>query len=180
MNFTYDSAQLWLEPIPPHSAPGRRAAELHAEAVLISMAIGPTAVKCNESTGVPYAIVGGKRYDRNISLSHCHGLAALAVAAEGYAVGVDAETLRPQLEKVAERVFSPEELKVYVGEDQLRGWTLKEAAYKAMLTPGLDFRADIGLPLDGSNIITCRDTELTIVDSFPAGEAWISVVVRKL
>lgn len=178
MNFSYDKARLWLETIPPHSAPGRRAAELHAEAVLISTAIGVNAVKCNEASGMPYAITDGHRYERNISLSHCHGLAALAVAEHGYIVGVDAETLRPQLEKIAERVFSPEEIEVYTGDDLLRAWTLKEAVYKAMLTPGLDFRSDIKLPLDGGIIVNCCGTELEIVDSFPAGEAWISLVVR--
>ncbi len=44
--------------------------------------------------------------------------------------------------------MSENELAAYTSDALLlRAWTMKEALYKAALTPGLDFRRDITLPI---------------------------------
>lgn len=63
------------------------------------------------------------------------------------AMGIDAEAAdREQVMKLRERYLSPEELALIPADDleaNLIAWTAKEALYKAAMTPGLDFRADI-------------------------------------
>lgn len=63
------------------------------------------------------------------------------------AMGVDAERRdREQILKVRSRFLSDKELGMIAADDietNVLAWTIKEAAYKAALTPGLDFRNDI-------------------------------------
>ena len=80
-----------------------------------------------------------------VSVSHSRTHAAIALCADA-TVGIDIETPRRQLQRVAPRVLSADELQSY-SNDHAAAWTLKEALYKAALTPGLDFRRDIRLPL---------------------------------
>lgn len=65
------------------------------------------------------------------------------------ALGVDAERLdRDQVLKVRDRFLQPVETELIPADDlkaHILAWTAKEAIYKAMLTPGLDFRAAITL-----------------------------------
>lgn len=68
---------------------------------------------------------------------------------ETTALGVDAERLdRTQVLKVRERFLQPAETELIPAGDlkaHILAWTAKEAIYKAMLTPGLDFRDAITL-----------------------------------
>lgn len=75
-----------------------------------------------------------------VSLSHSDGLALLAVAT-GARVGVDLEVVRarPRLERLAERVLTPEEHDVWASAPPehrlpafLAAWTAKEAFLKAL------------------------------------------------
>lgn len=63
------------------------------------------------------------------------------------ALGVDAESLsRAQVLKVRERFLQPCETESIAPDDlpaHILAWTSKEAIYKAMLTPGLDFQKAI-------------------------------------
>lgn len=93
-----------------------------------------------------------------ISITHCRGLFAVATLAATpdvnlsefsprAALGIDAERRdRSQVLKLRERFLNADELAMIAPDDLLRNvqaWTIKEAVYKAMLQPGLDFRANI-------------------------------------
>lgn len=96
--------------------------------------------------------------NRRVSLTHTGHFLAMATrpesvepVSEGFdarnALGIDAERWdREQVRRIRERFLGPEELES-IAPDDLEGlimaWTAKEAAYKAMLTPGLDFRKQI-------------------------------------
>ena len=124
-----------------------RQAERAAVAELVREALGEDVTIDHRSDGSPTVDVPGMV----ISVSHCATCAAIALSDRP--VGIDVETDRSQLARVAPRVLSPAELACY--SDRLQAaWTLKEALYKAALTPGLDFRRDIQLPIDGSDIAT--------------------------
>lgn len=155
-----------------------RAAERRAILRLIERAFGPGHTYSHHPDGAPAIDVEGIE----ISVSHCRRCAALAIADR--AIGVDVETRRPQLERVAPRVLSADEIECYAGSLE-QAWTLKEAIYKAARTPGLDFRRDIRLPLDGSNVAavisshTPRPRLFDIVESrwLGIGDVFMSLVV---
>lgn len=95
-------------------------------------------------SGAPY-LVGS---DRSISISHCSEAAMLAVCESGRRIGIDCETTsrRHQLDRVKERFLSPSQLPYWgVFPKSLQAWGIKEALYKAFLTPGVALM-DIPLP----------------------------------
>lgn len=124
-----------------------REAERLAVSGLVSHALGESVVPGHRPDGSPTISVPGIE----ISVSHCATCAVIALSDRH--IGIDVETDRSQLVRVAPRVLSPAELKYY-SNNLVGAWTLKEALYKAALTPGLDFRRDIHLPLDGSESAT--------------------------
>lgn len=153
-----------------------REAERAAIASLISENFGPDAKLDHRPDGSPTINIPGIE----ISISHCRTCAVIAVADRP--VGVDVETDRAQLARVAPRVLSPDELRCYA-DCLVKAWTLKEALYKAALTPGLDFRRDILLPLDGSDkatVLTPQPLKFEVLRSEPLDEygAYISLVRR--
>lgn len=95
---------------------------------------------------------------RRVSLTHTNHFMAIAwlpevenIPSDNFvptaALGIDAERKdRPQVLRIRPRFLSEEEL-LLAGEEDVEAnillWTVKEAAYKAALTPGLDFRKDI-------------------------------------
>lgn len=99
-------------------------------------------------------------YSGRISVTHCQGMLAVAtlpqtpevkldVYSDRAALGIDAERLdREQVLRVRERYLSETELAL-ISEDDLQSnvmaWTIKEAAYKAALADGVDFRRDIAI-----------------------------------
>lgn len=95
-----------------------------------------------DALGRPFWEVDGKHLPLYFSLSHCHGVTALAVA-QVAEVGCDIEKIRPRHyeKELAQRVFSTEELHHWqklhqIGEEPARdffyqAWTLKEAWVKA-------------------------------------------------
>lgn len=80
-----------------------------------------------------------------ISVSHSHGLSA-AIAAPG-AVGIDIQFLVPKIERLAHRVFRPEELATLEPATRLLHlhvyWGAKEALYKAYGRRQLHFRENL-------------------------------------
>jgi hypothetical protein len=93
-----------------------------------------------------------------ISITHCKGFLAVATLPSTpevelgeftprAAMGIDAEALdREQVLKIRERFLSAGELEMIAADDlqrNLQAWTMKEAAYKAAMTEGLDFREAI-------------------------------------
>lgn len=135
----YGDVRVLLAPLP--AAPTRREAELAAERMLLLPGLS---IRHN-ADGAP-SVEGS---DEAISISHSRTHIAIAIGGEA-PLGIDIETPRAQLRAVAPRVLSAAELDAYgtTPDGLLRAWTLKEALYKAALTPGLDFRRDIRLPLD--------------------------------
>lgn len=90
-----------------------------------------------------------------ISVTHCRGLFVVATLpptpevdlaefSERAAMGIDAERAdRSQVLKIRGRFLSDEELALVPADDvtaNVIAWTVKEAAYKAAMTEGLDFR----------------------------------------
>lgn len=158
------------------AAPGREA-EREAVGRLIAEAFGDEAKLYHRPNGSPAVDIAGVE----ISISHCRTCAVLAVADRP--VGVDVETDRAQLLRVAGRVMSAEEVGYYSGS-LVKAWTLKEALYKAALTPGLDFRRDIRLPLtpDADAIVmTPAERRFAIVSSGWLSDynAYLSVVAAR-
>lgn len=144
------------------------------------------------SEGAPYLPM---LPDKSISISHSRDLCALAIAPAGMSIGVDIESEREQLRRVAPRVLSLGELRLYDdgADGLLKAWTLKEALYKAALTPGLDFARDIKIPREYGDVyaIVRGDVyEILISEEFALGmlpahvnsrrfpRHWISAVVR--
>lgn len=142
--FKYDNITLGVTPI--EADPGRTRTEREHAAVgdIIARFFGADACVGHRDSGAPY-LVG--REDISLTISHSRDYAAVAFSAER-TVGVDIEQWREQLVRVAPRVLSESEMAVYSATPALllRAWTMKEALYKAALTPGLDFRRDIMLP----------------------------------
>lgn len=96
--------------------------------------------------------------DCRISLTHTSGLFAVATLAPTpganlaefsplTALGIDAEPIdREQVLRVHDRFLGDRELPLIAPDDlqaNILAWTAKEAVYKAMLTPGLDFQQSI-------------------------------------
>lgn len=136
------SIKLHFRPIPP--ADGIRDNRAHREESvvesLIHDAFGPDARRDHTPDGAPF-IPG--RQDVYISLSHSQEICVLEVS--DAPVGVDVETQRPQLARVAARFMSTTEMEhishpsdshEYLHELLLH-WTAKEAVYKLLHTPGL-------------------------------------------
>lgn len=142
--FKYDDITLGITPI--EADPGRTRTEREHAAVgaIIARFFGAEAIVGHRDTGAPY-LVG--REDISLTVSHSRDYAAVAFSTRR-TIGVDIEQWREQLLRVAPRVLSESEMAVYGVSSNLllRAWTMKEALYKAALTPGLDFRRDIMLP----------------------------------
>ena len=127
------SYRLYHTPIEAGDRADRRMRERQAVARLVRRAFGPDAVLTHAPDGAP-EIEGPE--GEWFSITHCADECILAVTRDGR-VGVDTESARPQLARVAPRFLAP-------GEDVsldlsylLRMWTAKEAVYKAARTPGL-------------------------------------------
>lgn len=102
----------------------------------------PTTVD-HHADGSPY--ING--YQGQVSISHSHRSATVALCPDGRRPGIDTETWRPQLERVRHKFLSPTELVIYDTPAMLlMAWCMKEAAYKAAGIPGLHITDDIILP----------------------------------
>lgn len=127
----------------------RHEAERKAVCRMIKAVFGQDAVLKHRPDGSPYL----ENHRVCISVSHSRRYACIAVSPDRH-IGIDIEEQRSQLRRVAPRVMSDKEMAVYGHKDNmlLRAWTLKEALYKAALTPGLDYRKDIILPLPSDSL----------------------------
>lgn len=112
----------------------KRQCERTATLSLAQQVAGPQATIAHHPDGAPY-IPG---FCRHISVTHCRTIAAMAVADIPH-IGIDAETSRPQLQRVASKYLSASELPLWSATPHLLllAWTIKEAVYKAARTPGL-------------------------------------------
>lgn len=124
---------LLTAPIIPTPGESRRDAERRTVATMLSAHFGHAIDICHDPIGSPYI----PDYDGHISISHCRDMAVAAL--DSHPVGIDVETWRDQLIRVAPRFLTPRE-RQWAGTDPerlLRAWTAKEAIYKLLHTPGL-------------------------------------------
>ena len=154
---------LYVAEIPGITDAVRRQREDIAVAKLVTEAFGQGAVRHNDSIGTPYILMNGRVINVEVSVSHSRSHAVLAVAPQGIALGVDIEDNRQQLQRVAPRILSASELRVYssLPLGLLKAWTMKEALYKATrrsFGKELDFTANIQLPLKPGGVAkVCGD-----------------------
>lgn len=84
------------------------------------------------------------RSEAYLSISHAYPFVGVLLATHPY-VGIDIEHFRPQLYRVAPRVFSTDEID-WAGYNLQRLtllWSAKEALYKAYAEGGLDYRQNL-------------------------------------
>lgn len=127
-------------------AKNRRQAEIETVGRMIRKVFGNEAALEHDSEGRPSICC--PRFNGSISISHSLESCVLAVThCPTASIGIDVETWREQLYRVARRFLSEEELPVYnTRELLLLAWTTKEAVYKAARIPGLPLK-EIHLPL---------------------------------
>lgn len=139
---TAGCCHLYLCPVTP-TAGSRRDCEKAAVESLIAKALGEGMRLTHNAEGVP-AVSGHP--ELRISISHSASHCLLAVGNSPHInIGVDIESPRPQLLRVAQRFLTPaeEDSANRCGDETLKlglllkYWTAKEAVYKAALTPGL-------------------------------------------
>ena len=158
-------------------APSRREAEKNAVGMIILEEFGPDAILTHAPDGHPVLTVG--RHTVCISVSHCCDEAVVAVADSDTPIGVDIETSREQLRRVALKFLNDDEL-TSAGDslhNLLRAWTAKEAVYKAALTPGLPLH-EILLDTPAPGSATARGITYTIQRHLDTPEKVITTAIR--
>lgn len=142
-----------------------RSAEAKASKILLRRVFGEKATLVHDSDGRPS--VAGVDFMGMISISHSLTTYRLAVTHDpGISIGIDVETWREQLKRVAPKFLTADEQKFYVSpQSLLLAWTTKEAVYKAVRIPGLALK-EIQLPLpvpeSASFTATARGKEYAI------------------
>lgn len=129
------------------ASPSRRL-EKAVSLLLVRQLFGADTEICHYPSGRPYLVGMGVPDGLQFSLSHCREHVLVGYSRE-YPLGVDAEVIGPRVVRVAERVFSENEL-IHTGSNQelcTLAWTAKEAVFKLIPEHGIDFRADIRLDL---------------------------------
>lgn len=146
------SVEIYAAPLPGQSRGSRRQAETTTAAELVKAIFGDGASISHFPSGAPCLSLPGVETIPTISVSHSLSTLLLAVGRDRQSIGVDIETPRPNLERVARRFLRPEELGVHDTSlpALLRAWTAKEAAFKAIGVFGT-MLADISLSPDASS-----------------------------
>ncbi len=172
MTLQLGSTLITLAPVDTAAADGFRAAERRAVASILGFAPD------HRPDGEPFSAA---RPGLHISVSHCRRLAAVAVD-PARKTGIDIETLRGSLIRVAQRFLSRYELEYY-GTSPVRllqAWTLKEALLKCSGHLGADLRRDVILPCGPGKSATVDGRPYNIIYSAPISafciDAWLSAV----
>lgn len=175
--------------IPEGNAASRRSRETDAVRRLLNVLLGPDANMAHHENGAPYI---SDLPEMSISVTHSRKVAAVAVCTgPDTMIGIDAEEWRTQLERVAPRILSPEEIEKYSGTEThlLAAWTMKEALFKAALTPGTDFARDINLPMafeiplgnQAQAVVNGKPYHVIFSSPLPEfPETWLTVVIGKI
>lgn len=131
----------------------RREAEISAINSLIAKAFGVNTELSHRADGAPYIV---SRPDVCISISHCIDECVLVVSDKS--IGVDIETARPMLERIATKFLTPAE------QDRgphtltvlMQMWSAKEAVFKCAGIPSLVVSA-IEISSDLTMATVCHD-----------------------
>ena len=145
------STTIYAEELPQCRRDERRAAERRAIDSLICKYISPTAHLDHLLSGAP--IIIGSEF--HISISHAADIVLLAVN-PNHPIGIDIDTPRLQLLRIARRFMTAGEYSLY-GQSldaALDIWTAKEATFKAAGIPDLTI-GDIHIDL-AAGIATAR------------------------
>jgi phosphopantetheinyl transferase len=126
---------------------GRIAAKRAIGELLAAEAPPPAAIEiANLPSGQPYARIGGRRFERSLSLSHRDPLGVAAVAPPGLAIGVDVEEVTPRDPALVRTFFTAAEAAAVAAAPAAEAarlvalvWSGKEAVLKAL---GLGLRRD--------------------------------------
>lgn len=140
-----EKVKVFYQKIDRRNGENRREAERRAVSECLEAA-GLTSEIGHLSSGAPFLI---NEDEYKISISHSEEWAVIAVggATDGR-FGIDVEkTDRKQLENVARRILSNEELETAVKMENgfAKAWTAKEAVFKAVGNEGVNFIDDIKL-----------------------------------
>lgn len=140
--------------------PHHRRLELAAEQVLLADILGPDATIGHNADGAPRV---EDHPSLHISISHSRDMLAMALDAHR-PIGIDIETPRSNLRRVAPRFLTPDELgRTRSLHDLLRAWTAKEALFKVAGHRGMTL-IDMPLPhADGTINVDGRDYSVTAV-----------------
>jgi phosphopantetheinyl transferase len=95
-----------------------------------------------------------------VSVSHSQSHAVLVIS--NNSIGIDIESPRHQLQRVANRVLSADELADFssLSDGLLRAWTAKEAVYKCAGFSDVDFAKEIHISTDG--LASVRNKKFTL------------------
>ena len=151
----------------------RRACEKAAIQKLMDFAAGRHTEILHRHDGSPYPAPPCRLH---ISISHSRHIAAL-LWSDSQGFGIDIEEARQELlSRVAARVMSQDEMESF-GDNLLKAWTMKEAAFKAAGLPVADLREfNISelpyISVRGSKHM-CIYSEAVELDGFTG---WLSVV----
>lgn len=127
----------------------------------------------HHDNGAPYLA----HNEFNISISHSCVRAVVALSKQE-GIGIDTETLRPQLERVKDKYLSEEERQRYTGlSDMLWAWSAKEAVYKATMKPGLSLKDGIKIKSERLATVGSERFRLTTVEK--TGDAVTVLAVRQ-
>lgn len=141
-DLTIGTTAIGIMPIASDVSLPRRQREKAAVACLLRRMLGHDVALTHTPDGAP--VLPGI----NISISHSREVAVVALDPLRQ-VGVDAEEMRPQLQRIKERFLSPRELSVFTLPDQLlTAWTIKEAVYKIAGAAAVEFRSAISVASD--------------------------------
>lgn len=108
-----------------------------------------------------------------ISISHSHHEVALAWSQAAHP-GIDIESERPGLLRVASRFLTPDEQQFYTTLPLLqRAWTIKEAVYKALLIKNLssqEIHLSCTTPHNDTDHVTVNETHIEVhLQTLPSG-----------
>lgn len=152
----------------------RHAAERRAVTDIIMELFGPQAIYGHTPDGAPTVSLPGVAAPC-ISVSHGAGMVLVAVAP--HPLGIDIESPRSQLSRVASRFVNPGELTAPTTIDTLlHVWTAKEATFKAAGLTGLTL---IDLHLQGDIVTTPAGSRYSITHH-PLGDALIAIATPSL
>jgi len=118
----------------------KRRIEVMAEHLLIKHLLGEAEIVNHHSNGAPY--LGTPNC--NISISHSKRYVIVAISMLN--IGIDIETLSPQVLRVRTKFLCEQEMSDITDNDieiNTAAWTAKEALYKAIGVRGIDFSHDI-------------------------------------
>ncbi len=128
--FEWRGVEVWGAAISKAEGETMRTAERRTASEMARALFGPENSIDHDADGAPILARGGAE----ISVSHGAGMLVMAVGRSGNRVGVDIESPRPQLQRVARKFVVPDDSSDL---SLLQLWTAKEAAFKAAGIAGL-------------------------------------------